>query len=668
MRRCPIDRISLIRENKSRARSPAASNRPLTFHPCLEALEARLVPSSVPLHVAGNQLLDAADNAVVLRGVNIISLEWRPDGDNVMQAVNTAITDWHANLLRLPVNEDFWFGHDQAWTGGDSGDGGAAYRNLVDQAINTAQASNVYVMLDLHWSDMGNWGANNGQHFLPDDHSTLFWQDAAPRYANSPAVLFDPYNEPHFENDQPTDAEFATWRNGGTITESGQFNGTYHSPGMQGLIDTIRATGANNVLAPEGLNWGSNLTGVLTGRALSDPAGNLMYQSHLYPNKLADAGVAGSVEGVAQNYPLYIGEWGSGGVKAQPSQEAAQANQDMLTYLDNHPSFSWTAWALTPSLDGEYNLLTDWNSVETTSDYGVFVKANLAAHANDHPMTPWTAVDVTVGNDGNARVLWSHTGGQADVWSLNGSTVAGTSAVYAVHNGWSARATAAGSDGLTRVLWNNSNGQTALWLLYADGSINSATSFGALSGWTAIGVSVGEDGNTRILWDHVGGQMVIWNVANDFNVTASPVFGPYSGWTGHSIAAGADGMLRVLWDNADGSTALWVLNADGTYGSSAVFGPVAGWTANQVVVDSAGDARIMWTNLSGQMAIWNVDASFHVTSSPIYGGLPGWTPTRVATGADGLIRVLWTKADGTASFWLLNADGSFQSATAYGPF
>jgi hypothetical protein len=358
------------------------------FRPILEEFENRLVPSSVPLQVAGNQLQDSAGNTVVLRGVNIISLEWRPDSDNVMQAVDIAIQDWQANLLRLPVNEDFWFGHDESWTGGEAGDGGAAYRALVDQVISTARTNNVYAMLDLHWSDMGVWGANNGQHFLPDDNSTLFWQDAAARYANDPAVLFDPYNEPHFANDQPTDADFAMWRDGGMVQETGEFNGFYHSPGMQGMIDTIRATGANNIIAPEGLNWGSNLHGVLTGHALSDPAGNLMYQSHLYPNKLADAEVASSVEIVAQNYPIYIGEWGSGGVVGQPDAGAAQSNQDMIAYLDNHPNFSWTAWALTPDLGGEYNLLTDWNGASSTSDYGTYVKASLAAHANGQAPAP----------------------------------------------------------------------------------------------------------------------------------------------------------------------------------------------------------------------------------------------------------------------------------------
>jgi hypothetical protein len=424
----------------------AAPRRPRTFLPGLEEFESRLVPSSVPLYVAGNQLADPANNPVVLRGVNVISLEWRPDGDNVMQAVHLALQDWHANLIRLPVNQDFWFGHDQAWTGGESGDGGAAYRGLVDQVVAAARASNAYVLLDLHWSDMGAWGASNGQHFLPDDNSTAFWQDAAPRYANDPAVLFDPYNEPHFASDQPSDADFALWRDGGTVQETGEFQGTYHSPGMQGLIDTIRAAGANNVVAPEGLNWGSNLAGVLDGYALSDPAGNLMYQSHLYPNKLADDQVAASVEAVAQSYPIYVGEWGSGGVlDNQPDPDASASNQQMIAYLDSHPGFSWTAWALTPDLDGEYNLLTAWDAASPTADYGAYVKDSLAAHANNPndqaptvatpaaaPAGPVTGTTTDLGvlgddagGEGNLTYTWTTLGGPAGVTlSVNGSNAA----------------------------------------------------------------------------------------------------------------------------------------------------------------------------------------------------------------------------------------------------
>jgi hypothetical protein len=423
----------------------------------LEEFESRLLPSSSPLSVVRDHLQDGAGNIVVLKGVNIASLEWRTDGDNILGAAKIAVENWHANVLRLPVNEDFWFGHNEASVNPAANDDGQAYRQLVDQVIQYASDHNAYVVLDLHWSDMGGYGglnANgvddgqgiaNGQHYLPDDNSTLFWQDAAVRYsdhdpvngARNAAVLFDPYNEPHFANDLPSDADFKTWRDGGTIHEtwvdpndnSHVVTRDYHSPGLQGLIDTIRTsridpiTGqdmtATNIIAPEGLNWGADLTGVIgnadrniMARPLSDPTGNLLYQVHLYPNKLdpnqgANPEVAASVEAIGKTMPIYVGEWGDGGflqvngdrTKSElPSDQAKANNQMLVNYLDQHRKFSWTAWALTADLGGGYNLLTDWNADKPTSDFGVYVKNALSP--------PVTIPDLT----GAVFKLWGENG------------------------------------------------------------------------------------------------------------------------------------------------------------------------------------------------------------------------------------------------------------------
>ena len=362
------NRFSARRRSQPGDRPAAASKRAFSFRPWLEELESRVVPSTVPLHVVGNQLKDSSNKTVILRGVNVISLEWRADvdngADNVLQAVQLA-HQWQSNVIRLPVNEDFWFGFNEDSTTPLADDDGSAYRQFVDQVISTAAADDMYVVLDLHWSDMGVRGAYNGQHYMPDANSTVFWQNAAARYANNPAVLFDPYNEPALGLDQPTDADFAVWRDGGTISEPDPTNPnntiTYQSPGMQALINTIRATGADNIVVPEGLNWGSDLTGVLTGYGLTDPAGEIMYQSHLYPNKLATASVLNSVLTVGQQYPIYAGEWGDGGVVGQPDPNAEASNQSTLAFLDSH-QYSWTAWAFSPDLGQGYDLITDWNT------------------------------------------------------------------------------------------------------------------------------------------------------------------------------------------------------------------------------------------------------------------------------------------------------------------
>jgi hypothetical protein len=382
-------------------------SRRKSFRPELAEMETRLLPSSLPLHVVGNQVEDSAGKSVVLRGVNIDSLEFRTDGDNTLQAVNIA-KSWGANMIRVPVNQDFWFGYDQAWPFSPADPNGTNYRALVDQIVSTAQTDNMYVMLDLHWSDMGSFGKNqDGQHLMPDGNSTMFWQDAAAHFANNSAVLFDPYNEPALGGDQPSAADFQTWRNGGSVMEQWTdpsnnqrvVNATYQSPGIQGLINTIRATGATNIIAPEGLGYATNLSDVQAGNPLQDATGNLMYQFHLYPAAAqTDAQRDAILGNLGAQYPLYIGEWGGdptggpGGFAGIPQPDAATWNQTMLHWLDNH-GYSWSAWSMLPHTDSDgstndFALITDWNTEAPTSNYGVFVQADLMGTTAPAPMNP----------------------------------------------------------------------------------------------------------------------------------------------------------------------------------------------------------------------------------------------------------------------------------------
>ena len=132
--------------------------------------DSALAPMS--LHTEGTRILDANDQPVWLCGVNIASLEWRTDGDHVQESVNRAINDWKVNLIRLPLAQDRWFGKMK-----DQTDGGAAYRAIVDNLVDTCAAAHVYIDLDLHWSDCGKWvneGGRLGQHNMPDRNSVDF--------------------------------------------------------------------------------------------------------------------------------------------------------------------------------------------------------------------------------------------------------------------------------------------------------------------------------------------------------------------------------------------------------------------------------------------------------------------------------------------------------------
>jgi hypothetical protein len=314
------------------------------------------------LHVSGNKLLTAAGRTIVLQGVNIPSLEWSTSGENVLRSIRVAMDEWHANIIRIPLNQDRWFGFAP-----EQKDGGRAYRKLVAAAVDQISKRGGYALLDLHWSDTGEWGRHIGQHKMPDVHSNEFWADAARQFADNPAVMFDLYNEPH-------DVSWDVWRNGGEVHESptkGQRDPeiTYQSPGMQGLLDVVRKTGAKNVAVAGGLDWAYDLRGIVDGTALDDRGGNgVVYATHIYPwKKDWDKHVTPAIDKV----PVFVGEVGWESKKADEASDIWAPK--VLAYIKAH-DLSWTAWCFHPRASPK--MLEDWSYTPTTY-WGEYVKKAL---------------------------------------------------------------------------------------------------------------------------------------------------------------------------------------------------------------------------------------------------------------------------------------------------
>jgi endoglucanase len=322
-----------------------------------------------PLKVVGTNVVNDRGEPVLLRGVNAAGLEWTSDGQgHILKTVDIAIKDWHVNIVRLPLSQDRWFGK-----GPEQTDGGKAYRALVQQAVDICATQKCYIILDLHWSDCNQWGANIGQHSMPDSNSIAFWQDLAPVYANHPAVLFDLYNEPH-------DVSWNVWLKGGDITDTPNawHRGPpkkFHAVGMQQLLDTVRAAGAKNVVIAGGLDWAYDFSGILAGRQLADPNGNgVIYANHCYDNKhdSVDTWIR-NMERASAKLPVMVTEFGG---NSGPSHEVPSDNWllHVMHALDDH-HWSWTAWDL--HTNAPPNLISDWDYTPTP-DFGVYVKRALA--------------------------------------------------------------------------------------------------------------------------------------------------------------------------------------------------------------------------------------------------------------------------------------------------
>jgi endoglucanase len=347
----------------------------------LAAAAADAPKMPLPLKVAGTRIITSSNQPVTLRGVNAASLEWTSNGErHILRSVNTAIQEWRVNIIRLPLAQDRWFGKAP-----EQKDDGVAYRSLVREIIDTCATQACYIALDLHWSDCGEWGTNIAQHSMPDQNSVTFWKDCAAAYRNHPAVIFDLYNEPH-------DVTWDIWLKGGTITDrpNNRRAGpprTYEAVGMQKLLDTVRATGARNLVIAGGLNWAYDFSGILEGRQLSDPEGNgVLYANHAYNNKGHSVETwIKRMEQATAKLPVIVSEYGgSGGPNRRiprfgaPGRASNPTGDDWLLHvmqaLDDH-HWSWIAWDFHPSAGP--TLISGWDYT-ATPDFGIFVKQALA--------------------------------------------------------------------------------------------------------------------------------------------------------------------------------------------------------------------------------------------------------------------------------------------------
>lgn len=326
--------------------------------------------SGLELKVSGNKLVNRSGSIVRLAGVNICSMEWLVLGENMVKSTKEAFDNWNCNVIRTPLNQDFWFGYGPEQNGDYT-----RHRDVFDRVVHEAVIRNKYVIIDLHWSDRGIWGRDYGQQSMPDDNSISFWQSVCSIYGNHPNILFGLYNEPH-------GITWDQWKNGGDIEHK---SGIYHSPGLQQLVQVIRDTGAKNICIAGGLDWAYDLTGINNGYALldRDTSGNfsgngIMYDAHVYPFKTQWDKYVECIKG---QYPILIGECGWFDPqryrdKIDPewfAEPHAAWCPKLLEWIEKN-QFNWTAWSF--HIKADPNILSDWN-YNPTPEWGVYAKAAL---------------------------------------------------------------------------------------------------------------------------------------------------------------------------------------------------------------------------------------------------------------------------------------------------
>jgi len=209
------------------------------------------------LHVEGNKLVDASGAQVVLHGVDRAGTDYEClkgnkifDGPSNQTSI-TAMKSWDINAVRVPLNEACWNGESYV----NPAYAGANYQSAIEAYVRLLNANGIVAILELHWTDGLYTGNSSGcssaealcQKPMPDSaESVPFWSTMATAFKGNDAVIFDLFNEPY--PDRALSSETAAWKcwlNGGPACRPGI---SYPAAGMQTLVNTVRAAGANNVI------------------------------------------------------------------------------------------------------------------------------------------------------------------------------------------------------------------------------------------------------------------------------------------------------------------------------------------------------------------------------------------------------------------------------------
>jgi endoglucanase len=302
--------------------------------------------SAPRLHVLGNRLVDARGEPVVLHGVDRSGGEyacvqgWGLWDGPMDQAAVTAMKKWHVNAVRVPLNEACWNG--QSYVKAQYR--GAIYRRSVAAYVRLLNRNGIVAILDLHWTDGAYTGPSSGcpsaravcQKPMPDAAQAVpFWRSVAGTFKRDDSVIFDLFNEPYPET-APGASETEAWH---CWLHGGHCRGiSYSVAGMQTLVNTVRATGARNVIMLGGLGYASDLSEWLAYEP-KDPDHNLAASWHAYNfgGCSAQSCWNSQIAPVISKVPVIVGEIGE-------NDCADDFIDPLMRWLDAR-STSYLAWA-----------------------------------------------------------------------------------------------------------------------------------------------------------------------------------------------------------------------------------------------------------------------------------------------------------------------------------
>ena len=316
-------------------------------------------PVEGPLRTEGNQIVRPDGRPIVLRGImregTEVSVSDFPSDAEIAQA-----RAWGANVVRVPLNEALWLNTCTP----DSPSNVPSYPPAVDAEVNSITSRGMVAILDLHFSVTAACGPASQQAMADEQFAPTFWAQVASRYESNPLVAFDLYNEPHDTSD-------GVWLNGGPAPAGGT---TFDAAGMQQLYDTVRSTGATNLVFVSGTNWASTPATTLVSGT------NIVNAVHAYTCQTLPCSAANPFDpsvtlsqwtGVARVQPVMITESG------YPSSTDGQNFNSALISDAESFGWGWIIFGWDGTTSGEFDLLATLGSTYEPAPAGMPLLAGL---------------------------------------------------------------------------------------------------------------------------------------------------------------------------------------------------------------------------------------------------------------------------------------------------
>ena len=268
--------------------------------------------------------------------------------------LTVAQTIWKSNAIRLQVSQNGMDPTSPVFTPAEHS------QYMTDTLAKVTQARNKGLIVIVSMQDQS-YGCGKATP-IPGQATIRAWQNLAPKLASNQYVMLEAFNEP---DNAATPVGWNNWQNGGvamTPTATDKW-ASYTSVGHQAVINTIRATGATNVIIVDGAGKGESLNSV---PILKDPlaAYNIAYAAHPYYYQTSTADWNARWGDLSASQAVIATEWNYQGPDcAGPKETMAPA---ILAYLKSkNIGVFGHALDVVSAGGGPQDLMADWSWTPT---------------------------------------------------------------------------------------------------------------------------------------------------------------------------------------------------------------------------------------------------------------------------------------------------------------